>query len=204
MSPLHNEEKRALLDIARKAISLIVIERRELSVSSLPGNLAVLAGAFVTLHRRGRLCGCIGRAEPAEPLADVVARCAAAAAKEDPRFSPLQADELVELEIEISVLSPLETASPEQVDPGRHGLMISRGLRRGVLLPQVAIEHRWTRERFLEETCRKGGLEPDAWMSPETRIEVFTAEVFSETEVRGSEVASADPERKSSGYSSSQ
>jgi AmmeMemoRadiSam system protein A len=142
--------------------------------------------------------------EPVEPLADVVAQCAAAAAKEDPRFSPLQADELVELEIEISVLSPLETANPGQVDPGRHGLMISRGLRRGVLLPQVAIQYRWTRERFLEETCRKGGFEPDDWRQPETRIEVFTAEVFSESEVRASEDASADPESKSSDYSSSQ
>lgn len=204
MSPLRNEEKRALLDLARSAISLIVTERRELRVFSPAGNLAIPAGAFVTLHRRGRLRGCIGRIEPVEPLADVVAHCAAAAAEEDPRFSPLQVDELAELEIEISVLSPLEIAKPEAVEPGRHGLVVSKGLRRGVLLPQVAMQYKWTRERFLEETCHKGGLETDAWSHPETRIEVFTAEVFSETGIRASEASSADQESDSSDYSSSQ
>jgi AmmeMemoRadiSam system protein A len=183
---------------------MLVTERRNLRVSSPPGNLAMPAGAFVTLHRRGRLRGCIGRIEPIEPLADVVAHCAAAAAEEDPRFSPLQADELVELEIEISVLSPLEAATPEEVEPGRHGLVVSKGLRRGVLLPQVAVQYMWTRERFLEETCHKGGLETDAWTHPETRIEIFTAEVFSETEFRALEAADADRVSESSDYSSSQ
>ncbi|HEV2489738.1 MAG TPA: AmmeMemoRadiSam system protein A [Candidatus Acidoferrales bacterium] len=204
MSPLRSEEKRALLDIARKAISILLTERRALRVSSPAGNLAIPAGAFVTLHRRGRLRGCIGRIEAVEPLADVVAHCAAAAAEEDPRFFPLQADELAELEIEISVLSLLEAAKPASVEPGRHGLVVSKGLRRGVLLPQVAVQYNWTRERFLEETCRKGGLEADAWTHPGTRIEVFTAEVFSETEVRASEGARADQESERSDYSSSQ
>jgi uncharacterized protein len=184
MSPLRNEEKRALLEIARRAVSLIVTEQRELRVSSPAGSLALSSGAFVTLRQRGRLRGCIGRMESDDPLADVVAQCAAAAAKEDPRFSPLEAHELADLEIEISVLSQLELARPEHIEPGKHGLMISRGWLRGVLLPQVAIEHRWTRERFLEETCRKGGLDPEAWKDSETQIEIFTAEVFSESSIR--------------------
>lgn len=198
MSPLRSEEKRALLDIARNSVFLIVTEQRELRVPSPVGALAGPAGAFVMLRQRGRLRGCIGRMEPAESLAGVVAQCAASAAKEDPRFYPLQPHELRELEIEISVLSALEIATPEQVEPGRHGLMISRGWQRGVLLPQVAIEHRWTRVRFLEETCAKGGLEPDAWKHPETRIEVFTAEVFSESDLRAAESSAAarESERK--------
>ena len=107
MSPLRNEEKRALLEIARRALSLIVTEQRELRVSSPIGSLILPSAAFVTLRQRGRLRGCIGRVESADPLADVVAQCAAAAARKDPRFSPLQAHELLDVEIEISVLSTL-------------------------------------------------------------------------------------------------
>jgi len=204
MSPLRNEEKRALLDIARKSISLSLTEKGELRVSSPQGNLGSTSGVFVTLHRRGRLRGCMGRMEPVEPLADVVAQCAAVAANEDPRFSPLQAEEMNELEIEISVLSALQTVRPEEVEPGRHGLMISKGLRKGVLLPQVATEHRWSRERFLEETCRKGGLQPNAWKDAETKIDVFTAEVFSESDVRVAENENAAEDQLSSDHSTSQ
>ncbi|HKW87383.1 MAG TPA: AmmeMemoRadiSam system protein A [Candidatus Acidoferrales bacterium] len=203
-SPLRSEDKRALLAVARKAIFQIVLERRELRVSSPADALAVPSGAFVTLRLRGRLRGCIGRMESEEPLVGVVAQCAAAAAMEDPRFSPVERDELRDLEIEISVLSALEIALPDQVEPGRHGLLISRGHLRGVLLPQVAAEHRWTRERFLEETCRKGGLEPEAWKDPETRIEVFTAEIFSESEFRDSNSAGANPGSARLDHSSSQ
>lgn len=204
MSPLHNLEKRALLDIARRALSLIITERRELWVPSPAGNLARPAGAFVTLHLRGRLRGCIGRMESLDPLADVVAQCAAAAATEDPRFSPLQAHELMDLAVEISVLSALEIARPEQIEPGKHGLLISRGVLKGVLLPQVATQFRWTRERFLEETCRKGGLEPEAWMHPDTRIEIFTAEVFSESDVPASLSDLTDSDSALGDHSSSQ
>ena len=194
MSLLRNEEKRALLDIARKAVFLMVLEQRELLIPSPEGLLAQPSGAFVTLHLRGRLRGCIGRIESADPLAGVVAQCAAAAATEDPRFSPLQAHELPALEIEISVLSALQVARPEEVEPGRHGLLISHGRQRGVLLPQVASHFRWSREQFLEETCRKGGLEPEAWKHPETRIEIFTAEIFSESESRFPASQSAERE----------
>lgn len=204
MSPLRSEEKRALLEMARQSISRIVEEQREMPVSSPEGELARPSGAFVTLRLRGRLRGCIGKMESEEPLADVVSHCAAAAATEDPRFSPLQRDELRELEIEISVLSPLEIARPEQVEPGKHGLLISRGYLRGVLLPQVATEHRWTRERFLEETCIKGGLGPEAWKDAETSIEIFTAEIFSESEFRESKSANRNPDSALPHHSTSQ
>ncbi len=179
-SPLRNEEKQTLLDIARKAIALIVTEGRQLEVAALQGALAVPSGAFVTLRKQRGLCGCIGRLSPLESLANVVAHCAAAAATEDPRFSRVLGHELAELEIEISVLSAVQTAQPEDVEAGLHGLVISRNGRRGVLLPQVAREHRWPVERFLEETCRKAGLDANAWKDPETQVEIFTAETFSE------------------------
>ena len=181
-SALRNEGKKTLLDIARKAIALIITEGRQLEVAALPGALAVPGGAFVTLHKQGRLCGCIGRLWALESLANVVAHCASAAATEDPRFSRLLGDELAELEIEISVLSAVQTAQPEDVEAGVHGLVISRNGRRGVLLPQVAREHKWSRERFLEETCRKAGLDANAWKDPETQVEIFTAETFSEAD----------------------
>lgn len=181
-NPLRDEDKKVLLAIARNAISLVLTEGRQWEVVAPEGELAIRRGAFVTLRKRRRLCGCIGRLSSLDSLADVVAHSAAAAATEDPRFSRLRTDELGDLEIEISVLSPLQTARPEQVEAGLHGLVISRDGRRGVLLPQVAREHEWSRERFLEETCRKAGLAPDAWKDSETQIEIFTAETFSESD----------------------
>lgn len=199
---LHNDEKRRLLQIARKAIESALTGREALEIPDLTGNLAAHRGAFVTLRRRGRLRGCIGRVMVLDPLARVVAECAAAAALDDPRFSRLQPADLDELQIELSVLSSPKRAAPEEVQPGVHGLVISRGERRGVLLPQVAAEHRWARERFLEETCEKAGLAPADWRSTETRIEVFTAEVFSEADCAASSGESHSP--ASPNYSISQ
>ena len=98
---------------------------------------------------------------------------------QDPRFAPVAAGEIAALEIEISVLSPLESIRPEDIRIGEHGLVVSRGKFRGVLLPQVAIEHGLSVERFLEETCRKAGMERNAWKLPGTQIQGFTAEIFS-------------------------
>lgn len=143
-------------------------------------------GAFVSLHRRrdGELRGCIGCFEGRGALAETVARMAVEAATRDPRFGPVRANELAGLTIEISVLSPMEdVADPTDVQVGRHGVVVSRGERRGVLLPQVATDHGLTREEFLKHTCLKAGLDPDAWRKPGTRIQVFTAEVFSEDEL---------------------
>jgi AmmeMemoRadiSam system protein A len=185
MSPLSSDERRALLDLARHAILEAVCQGRVADIPPVSGALAQPSGAFVTLHRRGYLCGCIGQVgASSESLAATVLRCAIGAACEDPRFRPVRPEEVDELEIEISVLSELEPIEPEGVEVGRHGLVAARGQRRGVLLPQVPVEHHWTRERFLEETCEKAGLEPDAWKDPSTLLMAFTAEVFSEADFR--------------------
>jgi len=118
--------------------------------------------------------------EAFEPLHESVARCAASAALRDPRFSPVLPEEFPELQIEVSVLSPPEPIRPEDVEIGKHGLLISQGSKRGILLPQVALGHKLSRERFLEETCRKASLPMQAWREPETQILGFTCEVFSE------------------------
>ncbi|MGA8367161.1 MAG: AmmeMemoRadiSam system protein A [Candidatus Acidiferrales bacterium] len=177
-----NRDKRMLLEVARRALWLAA-ERRE-TLEDLPEGerLREPAGAFVTLRRRGRLRGCIGQLPSGEALVRVVAYCAKGAALEDPRFEPVSADEVPGLEVEVSVISPLEEIAPERIEAGKHGLVISSGWLRGVLLPQVAAEHGWTAERFLEETCAKAGLERNAWKDPATRIQAFTAEVFSESD----------------------
>ncbi len=182
MSSLGRSERRTLLEVARQAVRQAVEQGRALEILPPPGILSQPAGAFVTLRRGGQLRGCIGQLEAIEPMVQVVAHCAMAAALEDPRFEPLSPDELPSIEIEVSVLSALWPLRPEEIDVGKHGLLISLGGTRGVLLPQVAAEHRWTRERFLEETCTKGGLERHAWKNPATRIQGFTAEVFSEAD----------------------
>jgi AmmeMemoRadiSam system protein A len=183
MSSLADREKKLLLDVARRAVTLAARHGESLGEADLPTDeiLTRPGGAFLTLRIRRRLRGCIGQLASGVPLVHVVAHCAKAATLEDPRFEPVRAEEISEIEIEISVLSDLEDAAPEKIEPGRHGLMVSRGRQRGVLLPQVAVEFRWSAERFLEETCIKGGLEPGAWKDPATRVQVFTAEVFSES-----------------------
>jgi AmmeMemoRadiSam system protein A len=135
------------------------------------------------------LRGCIGVVDAFEPLGESIARCAANAALHDPRFSPVRADELPELEIELSLLSPLEPILPEKIEIGKHGLLISQGSKRGLLLPQVAVEHKFGRDQFLEETCRKAGLNANAWQEPETQILGFACEVFSEGECAGEQSA---------------
>ncbi|MGA7855909.1 MAG: AmmeMemoRadiSam system protein A [Candidatus Acidiferrales bacterium] len=180
MSPLADREKQLLLELARRAL-VAGVEKRE-PVQDFPDApiLQQPGGAFVTLHRRARLRGCVGQLPSKDPLVQVVAHCAKAAALEDPRFKPVPAEELAEIEIELSILSPLADATLEKIEAGKHGLVISRDWRRGVLLPQVATQFSWQAERFLEETCVKAGLEREAWKDPHTRIQAFTAEVFAE------------------------
>jgi len=183
MSPLCSDDRRTLLELARRTIVEAVFQDRTLDVPPAVGALAQPAGAFVTLRRQGRLCGCIGQlGASTESLAATVARCASGAACEDPRFPPVRPEEVAELEIEISVLSPVEAVKPEAIEVGRHGLVVAQHGRRGVLLPQVPVEHGWIRERFLQETCIKAGLDPDAWKDPTTVLLAFTAEVFSEAD----------------------
>jgi len=135
--------------------------------------------AFVTLNHRGRLRGCIGYTEARAPLYRIVQECAVAAATEDPRFSPVTPREAGEVRVEISVLSSLAPVSADGVAVGVHGLMIRKGMRRGLLLPQVATEKGWDRETFLTQVCAKAGLPPDAWKRG-AKLYSFTAEVFGE------------------------
>lgn len=143
-------------------------------------SVSIRCGAFVTLKEHGDLRGCIGRMRSEEPLCSTIAEMAWAAASEDPRFLPVTKDELTLIEIEITLLSPLEPISPEEVEVGRHGLLISARGRSGVLLPQVPVEFEWNRETFLEQLCRKAGLPPEAWKSPSTLLYGFEGFVFSE------------------------
>ena len=184
MCRLCSDDCRALLDLARRAISSAVIEKRIPDFPPYPAALSEPSGAFVTLHRDGQVRGCVGQVESPDSLADTVARAAINAALHDSRFPAVEAEEVESLEIEISVLSPPEPIAPGAILLGRHGLLIVEGEHRGLLLPQVATERQWSLQRFLEETCAKAGLPRDAWREPSTRVLAFTAEVFSDTSVR--------------------
>jgi uncharacterized protein len=180
MPPLTEEERHVLLGLAREALKLGVRgEGLQAEVPALPADLLSPLGAFVTLREQGQLRGCIGHVRGNVPLYQTVRECAVAAALSDPRFPPVTLEEIPLIHIEISVLSEPRIVAPEQVEPGKHGLLISQGRQRGLLLPQVAVEWDWDREKFLEETCIKAGLPGDAWQHGAT-IETFTAEVFGE------------------------
>jgi AmmeMemoRadiSam system protein A len=182
---LSEDDRRFLLELARRAIAEAVSLRRPVETIPRGGVFSDKRGVFVTLHVSGRLRGCIGVVEAFEPLGEAVVRCATGAALHDPRFPPVRADEIPRLRVEISLLSPLEPVLPENVEIGRHGLLISQGGRRGVLLPQVAVEHELGRDEFLGETCRKAGLPAKAWEEQETQILGFTCEIFAEDENAG-------------------
>jgi len=152
-----------------------------------PG-LQLPRGAFVTLHSRGRLRGCIGTFRSREPLFRVVREMALSAAFHDPRFRPVTSADLPALELEISALTPLvQVKDIGEIVVGIHGLYITRGYASGVLLPQVAVEYGWDRDEFLRRTCEKAGLPEDAWHKGAT-IERFSAEVFSEADPDGGKV----------------
>jgi len=204
MSSAGNRQKAVLLEVARSAVTAAVEGRENPGELPQGADLKDFGGVFVTLHRRGRLRGCVGQMSSSESLVGLVAYCARAAALEDPRFDPVRPHELAELEIELSVLSRLEEIAPEQIEAGKHGLMVSQGWRRGVLLPQVAVEFQWTAERLLEETCVKAGFERHAWRYPETRIQGFTAEIFRESDLRPERSSTRESQARSKpGYSSS-
>jgi hypothetical protein len=179
---LGEKEKDALLKIARASVYAAVKERKLYQCSSqgLPA-LEQDRGAFVTLKKHGALRGCIGYIAPMRPLCLTVRDVAAAAALEDARFRPVEFRELPELEYEVSVLSPLRRVTDiKQIRVGEHGLVVKKGKDEGLLLPQVATEQHWDRRTFLEQTCVKAGLPPDAWQDEETDIFLFSAVVFGE------------------------
>jgi AmmeMemoRadiSam system protein A len=179
-STLSAEVRRFLIDLARTTI------QARLDGMPLPSRepehevLLDRRGAFVTLKIDARLRGCIGHVVGVAPLWIAVRDNAIAAAFEDPRFAPLEADELAMTRIEISVLTPLRRVAAEDVVVGRDGILIECGTDRGLLLPQVPVEYGWDRETFLDHTCRKAGLGPGCWRNPDTVISSFSAEVFGE------------------------
>jgi AmmeMemoRadiSam system protein A len=178
---LTEAEKSQLLDIAKTTIEHVVknIAPKEYEVDS--PTLLEKRGAFVTLHKKGVLRGCIGYVLAFKPLYQTIVEMAEAAAMRDPRFPPVTPDEVPDLDIEISVLSPIrKITNIEDIIVGKHGILIERGNQSGLLLPQVATEYDWDRETFLNHTCVKAGLYPQAWKEEETRIKIFSAEVFGE------------------------
>ena len=178
---LNAELQKKMLVIARETLESYVRRRSVPDFSVEEPELLENAGAFVTLKAHGRLRGCIGYVEGIKPLYQTIIDMAIAASTEDPRFTPVKEHELQDLEIEISVMTPLRRIErPEEVKVGVHGILMKRGFRSGLLLPQVATEHNWERQTFLEHTCLKAGLQKDAWKDPETEIYVFSAQVFHE------------------------
>ncbi|MFT5430474.1 MAG: AmmeMemoRadiSam system protein A [Myxococcota bacterium] len=184
-APLTDTQKVRLLQVSRQAIFQQVSRGRVPPVDVDDERLKLPGGAFCSLHIRERMRGCIGTFEDGAPLYKTVIDVSVGAATRDERFGPMRLDEVPRLDIELSVLSPMTLVSPDEVIPGTHGLFITVGRQRGTMLPQVAPEFEWDREELLSQTCTRAGLEPDAWRAEGCRIEVFTAEVFSESELRG-------------------
>ena len=174
------DDRQMLLSIARESIKSY-LEGKPYKLGQLPASLKVPSGAFVTLHEHGELRGCIGTFRETTPICQVISEMACQAAFNDYRFNPVAANEIDSLDIEISVLTPMNRIyDPKSVVVGRDGLYVIKGNRSGVLLPQVPIEQNWDRETFLAHTCLKAGLPSDSWRSPETELYVFQAEIFSE------------------------
>ena len=180
---LSREEKIALLQLARGAMGQRLGEGDPPATPETP-SLQEHCGVFVTLHKNEKLRGCIGYITATKPLVQMVVDAAQASAFQDTRFEPLKREEWNRIEIEISVLSPLEPIDNiEKIEVGKHGIVMKQGYRSGLLLPQVAAEYNWDRETFLTNTCYKAGLDGDCWRDPATEIEIFSALVFNEREL---------------------
>lgn len=173
------EERRYLLGVAAQAIAA-ALTKRTYHPEQLSGRVSQPCGAFTTLRLDGHLRGCVGYVLAIRPLYLTIAETAVSAALNDPRFLPLTKEEAPRTIIEISVLSPLFPITPEQIEVGRHGLLIAVGSSRGLLLPQVAVEHGWDAATFLEQTCAKAGLPSNAHLLQGASLQAFTAEVFDE------------------------
>lgn len=184
---LNKEQRKKLLEIARKSIETYLKTGKKLEITETDPVLLKEMGAFVTLNEHSQLRGCIGNLVGSQPLYLTVRDMAVEAATGDPRFPKLQLSELKDVEIEISVLSPLEKVdSPEKIQLGVHGVLIRKGFNSGVFLPQVAQETGWSKEEFLSNLCaHKAGLAPNAWKDKSTDIYIFSAEVFSEKDFSG-------------------
>jgi len=181
-----DDQKKHLLQIAREAVEAAVGGRPLPCEPAGDPALAQKCGAFVTLKTRGRLRGCIGMFVAEGPLYQTVREMARAAATQDPRFldQPIRPSDVPHLEIEVSVLSPLErTREPLSLELGKHGIYIRRGMRTGCFLPQVATETGWSKEEFLDRCCEgKAGLSAGAWRDAQTEVYLFTAEIIEQLE----------------------
>lgn len=181
MTTLSSEEKKILLKLARDTIAQFLKDGSRAGLPKAEGIFGEVCGAFVTLHKDGDLRGCIGNMVGQGPLVETISGMAIAAATEDPRFPSVTLPELAKIDIEISVLSPMRRIRDvSEIEVGKHGILMRKGYRQGVLLPQVATEWGWDRDEFLKHTCLKAGLPTDAWKDPTTIIEIFSAEVFGE------------------------
>jgi len=179
---LTEDDQQLLLQIARNAVGSYLAGQSPRLPEIVNAPVAQVHGVFVSIHQNGDLRGCIGNIHAISPLYRTVAECAIAAAVGDPRFMPLMAAELSLIDFEISVLSPLQRVGDvQEIEVGKHGLVISKRNARGLLLPQVATTYGWDRERLLQETCRKAGLKPDDWKQDAT-IESFSAVIFNESQ----------------------
>lgn len=177
-----DRQRSIILALARESIEKFVNAGDEV-IPPQQDFLQPPGAAFVTLKKQKELRGCIGSTEPVLPLGKTIVHCAISAAVRDPRFPPVAASEVSQLEIEVSILSPFRViTNPEEIEIGVHGILLTLGYFRGLLLPQVALEQGWDRETFLKYTCRKAGLQADAWKSPNAKIEIFSAEIFGESE----------------------
>lgn len=185
MEELNAEQQKTLLRLARKTIADKLgadCENYEFDFSDAV--YKEKCGAFVTLHIKGNLRGCIGYIEGVRPIPDTIREMALSSAFRDPRFAPLTAAEFKNIDIEISILSPImKVENIDDIVVGRDGLIISKGYNRGLLLPQVPVEQKWDRDTFLTHTCFKAGLQGDTWKKPGVEIEKFSAQVFSEKEL---------------------
>lgn len=182
---LSDNARKTLLDIARQTVEAAVRDEPAPEFDIRDPELCARQGAFVTLRTHGNLRGCIGRFVADGPLWQIVREMAVSSAREDPRFFGMQLrpEELADLHIEISVLSPLRRIRDpmEEVELGKHGIYIKQGFSSGCFLPQVATETGWTKEQFLSHCCAgKAGLPPQAWKDPRTEVSVFTAEIIEE------------------------
>jgi len=191
------EEGKFLVELARKAVKEYLENKRRINVpSNIPKKLLQLCGVFVTINiitdKEKELRGCIGYPYPITPLAEAVVESAISSATQDPRFYPLSLNELDNVVFEVSVLTPPQQVEakksseyPEKIKVGKDGLIVERGVYKGLLLPQVPVECKWNEEEFLCQCCIKAGLPPDNWLLNGTKIYKFQAIIFEEEKPRG-------------------
>ena len=178
---LSKAEAAKLLKIARNAITHQILNETYNLKPREERSINIHSGCFVTIKQNGNLRGCIGNFQSQQPLYQEVATMAVAAASQDPRFPPMNTDDLGNFNLEITILSPLEKIEDtDKIEVGTHGIYIIKGFNRGVLLPQVATEYGWDKKTFLQQTCIKAGLPDNSWQHQETEIYIFSGQIIHE------------------------